>query len=197
MGTLKMLEADEDAGEQHETEIPNNNETKEETAEISLHAILGKSHPTTMKVHGMLNSTEVLILIDGGSTHNFISDCLVKEISMETQMIPPFRVQIGNRDVIRCHHICKSLSVQINVLKIIQDFHPFSIGGADLVLGVQWLSTLNTVQANWKELFMIFAIDGKRYKLNVLLPTLGYRTSKQPTNSNSTKTYYQPILYCF
>lgn len=65
VGTLKMLEADEDAGKQHETETPNNNETKEETAEISLHAILGKSHPTTMKVHGMLNSTEVLILIDG------------------------------------------------------------------------------------------------------------------------------------
>ncbi|GKB34694.1 retrotransposon gag domain, retroviral aspartyl protease [Tanacetum coccineum] len=106
----------------------------EETAEISLHAILGKPHPTTMKVHA-------------------------------TQPLAPFGVQIGNRDVIRCGQICKNLPVQINDLKITQDFHPFSFGGADLVLGIQWLATLNTVQANCKELFMIFSIDGKRYKL--------------------------------
>ncbi|GKC78926.1 hypothetical protein Tco_1129700, partial [Tanacetum coccineum] len=40
----------------------------------------------------------------------------------------------------------------------------FRSGGADLVLGIQWLETLNTVQANWKEMFMIFNVDGKRYK---------------------------------
>lgn len=138
---------------------------QQETAEISLHAILGKSQPTTMKIHGMLHSTEVLILIDGGSTHNFISDVLVNELKLATQPVTSFGVQIGNGDLIRCGQICKNLSVQINDLKITQDFHPFSLGGADLVLGVQWLATLNTVQANWKELFMIFSIDGKRYKL--------------------------------
>ncbi|GKD38060.1 retrotransposon gag domain, retroviral aspartyl protease [Tanacetum coccineum] len=118
-----------------------------------------------MKVHGMLHSTEVLILIDGGSTHNFISDVLVNELKLATQPVSPFGVQIGNGDVIRCGQICKNLAVQINDLKITQDFHPFSLGGADVVLGIQWLATLNTVQANWKELFMIFSIDGKRYKL--------------------------------
>nr|GEV45154.1 retrotransposon Gag domain, retroviral aspartyl protease [Tanacetum cinerariifolium] len=35
----------------------------------------------------------------------------------------------------------------------------------DLVLDVQWLATLNTVQANWNEMFMIFTLDGKKYKL--------------------------------
>ncbi|GJY71259.1 retrotransposon gag domain, retroviral aspartyl protease [Tanacetum coccineum] len=164
-GTLKVLEADEDVEEPLTTDLTDLESDREETAEISLHAILGKPHPTTMKVHGMLHSTEVLILIDGGSTHNFISDVLVNELKLATQPLAPFGVQIGNGDVIRCGQICKSLPVQINDLKITEDFHPFSLGGADLVLGIQWLATLNTVQANWKELFMIFSIDGKRYKL--------------------------------
>ncbi|PWA41621.1 retrotransposon gag domain, Retroviral aspartyl protease [Artemisia annua] len=43
---------------------------------------------------------------------------------------------------------------------------------ADVVLGIQWLATLNTVQANWKEMFMKFAIDGKEYKLQGLPPNL-------------------------
>ncbi|KAD4585120.1 hypothetical protein E3N88_22721 [Mikania micrantha] len=133
-GTLKVLEAEEETEEPLATELPPHAD-QEETAEISLHTILGKPHPTTMKVTGKLHSTEVLILIDGGSTHNFISDVLVSELKL------------------------------VHELKITQDFHPFSLGGADLVLGIQWLATLNTVQANWKEMFMIFSIDGKEYKL--------------------------------
>ncbi|KAK1441653.1 hypothetical protein QVD17_07716 [Tagetes erecta] len=164
-GTLKVLEVEEDMEESPVTEFLSQDSDREETAEISLHAILGKPHPTTMKVRGKLHSTEVLILIDGGSTHNFISEVLVSELKLASQPVAPFGVQIGNGDVIRCSHICKNLSVQVKELKITQDFHPFSLGGADLVLGVQWLATLNTVQANWKEMFMIFTIDGKQYKL--------------------------------
>lgn len=164
-GTFKVLEADEDVEESSTTDLTALDSDQVETAEISLHAILGKSQPTTMKIHGMLHSTEVLILIDGGSTHNFISDVLVDKLKLASQPVTSFGVQIGNGDIIRCGQICKNLSVQINDLKITQDFHPFSLGGADLVLGIQWLATLNTVQANWKELFMIFSINGKRYKL--------------------------------
>nr|GEZ50966.1 retrotransposon Gag domain, retroviral aspartyl protease [Tanacetum cinerariifolium] len=50
-------------------------------------------------------------------------------------------------------------------------------GGADLVLGIQWLATLNTVQANWKEMFMIFNVEGKRYKLQ------GITTDSQRSSS--------------
>lgn len=138
-------------------------EDMNDVAEISLHAILGKPNPITMKVQGMLQSTEVIILIDEGSTHNFISDVLVKELRLNTQSVAPFGVQIGNGDFIRCGHMCKNLPIQINDIKVVQDFYPFSIGGADLVLSIQWLEILNTVQANWKQMFMIFKVDGKTY----------------------------------
>ncbi|KAD5802305.1 hypothetical protein E3N88_13665 [Mikania micrantha] len=70
-----------------EAEMEDNVEHPEDRAEIGLNAILGNSHPTTMKVPRMLNSTKVLILLDGGSMHNFISDVLVKELTLPTQNI--------------------------------------------------------------------------------------------------------------
>nr|GEW24072.1 retrotransposon Gag domain, retroviral aspartyl protease [Tanacetum cinerariifolium] len=76
------------------TQFFNPDSDQEETAEISLHAILAKPHPTTMKVRGNLHSTEVLILIDGGSTHNFISDVLVNELKLTSKPVAPFGVQI-------------------------------------------------------------------------------------------------------
>ncbi|KAD6795515.1 hypothetical protein E3N88_06411 [Mikania micrantha] len=47
-GTFKVLEAEEEMEESLVTELQDSDQ--EETAEISLHAILGKPHPTTMKV---------------------------------------------------------------------------------------------------------------------------------------------------
>nr|GEX57582.1 retrotransposon Gag domain, retroviral aspartyl protease [Tanacetum cinerariifolium] len=163
-GAFKLLEAD-DVEEPTDTQEVNLDENTSEVAEIILHAIFGKSQPTTMKVHGTLNSNEVLILIDGGSTHNFIYDVLVNELKLTSQMVAPFGVQIRSGDVIRCSKVCRDLSLQLGGLKVVQDLYTFSIGGADLVLGIQWLATLNTVQANWKEMFVIFTIDGKHYKL--------------------------------
>nr|GEU42713.1 retrotransposon Gag domain, retroviral aspartyl protease [Tanacetum cinerariifolium] len=119
-GTFKRLKASE---EQETTINPTASEEEsgdqEGFAEISLHAIFGKTNVTTMKLRGTIGTTEVLMLVDGGSTHNFISDTLVRELKMVTEFITPF----------------------------------------DLVLGVQWLATLNT------EMFMIFTLDGKKYKL--------------------------------
>ncbi|GJZ94966.1 retrotransposon gag domain, retroviral aspartyl protease [Tanacetum coccineum] len=139
-GTLKVLEVEEEPDEQPINEVDYIARDANNVVEISLHAILSKPHPKTMKVQ----------------------DVLLRDLKLNTESVAPFGVQIGNGDFIRCSHICKNLTLQVNELKIVQDFYPFSIGGADLVLGIQWLETLNTVQANWKEMFMIFNVDGKR-----------------------------------
>nr|GEX33420.1 retrotransposon Gag domain, retroviral aspartyl protease [Tanacetum cinerariifolium] len=90
--------AEEDMEEPPVTQFFNPDD-QEETAEISLHAILAKPHPTTMKVR----------------------DVLVNELKPTSKPMAPFGVQIGNEDIIRCSNICKNLPVQINELKITQD----------------------------------------------------------------------------
>lgn len=56
-------------------EKKNNEELERETMEnlkISLHAITGCANPKTMRVMGRVETCPVVILIDIGSTHNFI-----------------------------------------------------------------------------------------------------------------------------
>ncbi|PWA74286.1 hypothetical protein CTI12_AA219250 [Artemisia annua] len=153
----REVEADKN---EHEERI-----NQQDMAEISFHAILGKTSGTTMKVEGTLEGRKVLILIDSGSTHNFISTSLVKQLGLKVSTVPSFGVQIGNGQIIQCNQICCDLSLVLPGLKITEDYFPFSIGGADLVLGIKWLASLNTVQANWNEMFMIFYVNGKKYKL--------------------------------
>jgi hypothetical protein len=39
------------------------------------------------------------------------------------------------------------------------------MGGADVVLGIQWLQSLGTVAFNFQELFMKFSLEGKEIEL--------------------------------
>ena len=34
-----------------------------------------------------------------------------------------------------------------------------------MVLGIQWLASLNTIKANWNEMFLIFQLNEKTYQL--------------------------------
>lgn len=49
--------------------------------EISFNAILGRPIASTMKLMGTLAGHEVLLLMDIGSTDNFVSDSLAQESS--------------------------------------------------------------------------------------------------------------------
>lgn len=161
---LEEGEEEADTGDTHPDGTPDI-DAQANLAEISFHAILGKSDGTTMKLQGKIGSREVLILVDSGSTHNFVTENIVEDLKLPIQFVPSFGVQIGNGDVIRCNRICCNVEVQLPGLIIKQNYFPFSIGGADLVLGIQWLASLNTVQANWNEMFLMFKLNGRKHKL--------------------------------
>ncbi|GJY50778.1 hypothetical protein Tco_0441625 [Tanacetum coccineum] len=65
--------------------------------------------------------------------------------------------KIGNGQIIQCNQICRDLSVVFPGLKIREDYFPFSIGGADLVLGIKWLASLNTIPLDLLRNNKIFA----------------------------------------
>nr|GEU63528.1 ribonuclease H-like domain-containing protein [Tanacetum cinerariifolium] len=93
---------------------------QQDMAEISFHAILGKTFRKTIKL----------------------------------STVPSFGVQIGNGQIIQCNQFCRGLSLVLSGLKLTKDYFSFSVGGANLVLGIKWQASLNTVQANWNEMFM-------------------------------------------
>ena len=47
------------------------------------------------------------------------------------------------------------------------------MGGADVVLGVQWLQSLGTVAFNFQELFLKFLSEGKEVELRGIVGKLG------------------------
>ena len=58
------------------------------------------------------------------------------------------------------------------------------MGGADVVLGYQWLQSLGTMTLNFQDILMIFSLEGKETKLRVI-----QGKPSKVISSNSMKNY--------
>lgn len=118
----------------------------EEIAEVALQSMVGLGCPKTLKLKGLIGSTEVLVLIDSGSTHNFIALKLVKELYLPLNETNGYEIILGTGVSVRCTEICKDVVLSLGTITIIQDFLPINLATIGVILGVQWLATLVTLR---------------------------------------------------
>ncbi|KAJ0077271.1 hypothetical protein Patl1_35304 [Pistacia atlantica] len=88
-------------------------EPHEALPKISFHAIAGTEHPQTIRVLGKLKNKHVTVLIEGGSTHNFIDQAVVSKFELPIIQDKKFQVMVANREKIECAGQCRALTLTI------------------------------------------------------------------------------------
>nr|GMD89757.1 Transposon Ty3-G Gag-Pol polyprotein [Ipomoea batatas] len=106
-----------------------------------LNTMTGPGSPRSLRLTGNIKGSSCLVLIDSGSTHNFITPAIVERLQLPTKSIKPFQVYIGNGDTLGCQHVCPSVEVCMQGLTFAVHLHVLRIVGPDVVLGVQWLQS--------------------------------------------------------
>ncbi|KAL8103703.1 hypothetical protein AgCh_028050 [Apium graveolens] len=118
--------------------------------EISLNSVVGITSPKTFKLKGEVNGSPVIIMIDPGATHNFISVETMTNLGIECISSKCFGVSLGTGDTVLSQGECKSVVLQVQGLTIVENFLPIALGNSDMILGLQWLEKLGTMSSNWK-----------------------------------------------
>jgi len=77
-------------------------EPEEDIPEISFHALAGTNHPQTFRVIGKVGKMQVTVLIDGGSTHNFIDQSTATKLGLLVIHGKTIHVTVGNKEIIEC-----------------------------------------------------------------------------------------------
>ena len=80
-------------------------------AQLSLHALSGHLAPETLRLKGFINDHSINILIDGGSTHNFLHNRVVLNLGLKSTKTAPLRVTVGNGEEIHCNQLCTAVQV--------------------------------------------------------------------------------------
>jgi hypothetical protein len=70
--------------------------------EISLHAFSGWTSYKTMRVLEKIGPYEVVVLIDNGSTHNFISERVANMLQLLVVPTESFNVKVVNEGPLKC-----------------------------------------------------------------------------------------------
>ena len=127
-----------------------------ETIELSLSSMVGLTTLGTMKLKEVIKDTEVTILINCGVTHNFMGINLVKDLQLPLVTTISYGVVMGTRVAVKGKGICRGVVLTMQGLTIVQDFLLLDLGSTDVVLGMQWLGNLGSMEVNWKQLTMKF-----------------------------------------
>jgi hypothetical protein len=132
---------------------------------ISLNALIGFSAPRTLKIISYIKHRKVIILVYSGSTHNFIHRRITQENHCYIYAIKNFQIMIANGGSLKCGGHCENVRLQIGDNKLKSHMFSINMGGYDIVLGVDWLSTLGPILMDFKDLTMQFNQEGHQYKL--------------------------------
>lgn len=130
--------------------------TDEPPPHLSLNALAGMPAPETFRIFGIVCGHRLIILVDGGSTHNFVQLRVARFLGLPSTLISPLPVMVGDGGVLHC--TCRYPRVPITIQG--HSFHPdlfgLQLSGADIVLGVQWLQELGPVTTDYNALSMDF-----------------------------------------
>lgn len=140
-------------------------EEEGEVAEISISSMMGISSSKTIKFMGTIHGEEVVVLIDSGATHNFVSTEVMKKLNLPIDSAKAYNVFTAGWITIRGAGSCPDVRLELQGCSITSSFLPIELGSVDVILGIQWLETLGDTKVNWKLQVLKFKLGNTKYKL--------------------------------
>lgn len=145
------MEGEEDEevpiGEEMEEEgLERDQQNYEEELQISLNALTGSISYRTMRVKGNVKKKLINILIDSGSTHNFLSPEVIKRVNISTEITDSLPVSVADGTKLISTATYRNFSWEMQGTIFQANMRVLQLKGRDMVLGIQWLATLGSVR---------------------------------------------------
>ena len=175
-------------------------DVKDETPHLSVHALLGKmsnQDNQTMRLQGWYKKRMIHILVDSGSTHNFLDVSLAKTVGCTTKKIDPLPVKVANGAKLKCASKCDTFRWSMQGIQFESSVSLLPLSGCDMILGVQWLFLLGDIKWNFKQ----FKMEFWRQQRLITLQRLGsfQITSIEPQQLNQLllkRNAYSEVYLC-
>lgn len=132
-GEILPLEANEEHVDKKDEPPP----TRLCTALEFLGASDANSGGKTFEFEGAIAGIPVVILVDSGATHNFVSRQLVTALGLSSSMFSGINIQLGDDHKVFVNHRCTNLKVRVGTCEFEVDALVFDMGHLDVVLGME------------------------------------------------------------
>ncbi|KAF7131596.1 hypothetical protein RHSIM_Rhsim09G0045700 [Rhododendron simsii] len=107
-----------------------------EEPQISLNALTGSISYRTMRVRGNVKKKHIIILIDSGSTRNFLNPEVVKRANIEIEDTDSLPVSVADGTRMMSTTMCKKFQWEMQGTNFQADMRILQLKGCDMVLGI-------------------------------------------------------------
>ncbi|XP_057418902.1 uncharacterized protein LOC130713120 [Lotus japonicus] len=135
---------------------------------ISLNALEGDSQYPMMRLTGWLGKKRIFLLIDTGSTHNFINQKFCHEGLRKLQCLQPMKVTVADGGIIQGSGWCGGITWKMQGYTFTDDAIAILLSSCDLILGMKWLRQWGTISWDFTNLIMEFAMGKEMVKLQAM-----------------------------
>lgn len=158
----------------------------EEEGELSLCVAVGlTSSASTIKILGYARKVPLMILIDSGSTHSFVSSQVIKILKLPIQpCYAKLKVTVANGQVMYTDSYCPNFKWQMQEESFQGDIRLMKVGSFDMVLGMDWVDSFAPVVINTRPHSLSFFKEERLVTLfgfheeHKVLPTEGEKLLK-------------------
>lgn len=127
-------------------------------AHLGLHAMSRVQTGQTFRVMGQICQSPVHVLVDGGSSLNFIQGRIAHSLGLAHSLSPTLKVLVGNGEELISTKVCKGVQLETQGHTFTMDLYVLNLSGPDVVLGTPWLKGLGPVIMDYASLTMQFTV---------------------------------------
>ncbi|XP_054814737.1 uncharacterized protein LOC129315194 [Prosopis cineraria] len=135
---------------------------------ISLHAMEGVDDGSSMRLIGYFGKRKLHILIDSGSTHDFLDFNVAKRLGWQADGTKEEWVEVAGGRRLKVHGIWEGFKWRMQGLEFSFDFRILELHTYDLILGLKWLKSIKNAFWDYESLTMFFWLEGKMCKLQAM-----------------------------
>ncbi|XP_061348070.1 uncharacterized protein LOC133293510 [Gastrolobium bilobum] len=136
--------------------------------EGALHALSTQQGNRSLIFLTVINGSELPVLIDSGSTHNFIRKQLACELKLPMTRAKKMRVFLGNGEFLVADRKCLNVPIVLQGHLFTVDLWVLELIELSVVLGMPWLEKLGRVTHNYVRRSMEFCWQGQQVVLEGL-----------------------------
>jgi hypothetical protein len=121
---------------------------------LSEAVVSGKQSSQSMQLLRTIQGQSVLILVDSGSSHSFVSRSVAIELEGATTLSPALTVQIANGARVFCDTQLVSAQWQVRGYKFSTDLKIMSVSHYDMIIGYHWLEEFSPMRLHFRDKWM-------------------------------------------
>ncbi|RLN23391.1 uncharacterized protein C2845_PM07G03090 [Panicum miliaceum] len=118
---------------------------------LSMAASSGLAAPETMKFSGTIQGKNVLILLDSGSSHTFVSAELAATLQGVSSLAQSVRVQLADDEQLLCTSQLIHAAWTVQGCTFYSDMKILPLSSYDLIVGMDWLEQFSPMKIHWQQ----------------------------------------------